>query len=376
MNKYQIIGILFFVLYGNIFAQEKDNSVTLLFVGDIMGHGPQVRAAYNPITKTYNYDACFQYMSPIFVQADYVIGNLEVTLGTKPYRGYPQFSSPVELAIATKKAGINILATANNHSCDRRKKGIDKTISVLDSLQIMHLGTYNSTLAKDSINPLIIEKNHIKIALLNYTYGTNGIPVPKGSVVNLLKKETIAADVIKAKSYHPDQIIAFVHWGEQYRDRPVQSQKKWFAYFKSLGVNIVIGSHPHVIEPMEWDKEQNTLVVYSLGNFVSNQRSFPRDGAGIFELTLTKKEQQTFINQANYQLTWVYKRKQDKKTDYLILPIDEFAYKKTFFTKDSDYQKMKKYALHAKKLLGKYNRNIPEKTPYTDLFIHLHNILY
>jgi poly-gamma-glutamate synthesis protein (capsule biosynthesis protein) len=240
----------------------------------------------------------------------------------------------------------------------------------------MHLGTYNSTLAKDSINPLIIEKNHIKIALLNYTYGTNGIPVPKGSVVNLLKKETIAADVIKAKSYHPDQIIAFVHWGEQYRDRPVQSQKKWFAYFKSLGVNIVIGSHPHVIEPMEWDKEQNTLVVYSLGNFVSNQRSFPRDGAGIFELTLTKKEQQTFINQANYQLTWVYKRKQDKKTDYLILPIDEFAYKKTFFTKDSDYQKMKKYALHAKKLLGKYNRNIPEKTPYTDLFIHLHNILY
>jgi poly-gamma-glutamate synthesis protein (capsule biosynthesis protein) len=377
MNKNRLIAFLFFGLSNFLYSQEsEENTLKLQFLGDIMGHGPQIKAAYDTQTKTYNYDANFKHIKPLLSQADFCIANLEVTLGTKPYRGYPQFSSPLELAVAIKKSGITILGTANNHSCDRRKKGILKTITILDSLEIKHMGTYISHKTKDSLLPLIIEKNNIRIVLLNYTYGTNGIPVPKGTVVNLLDKEIIASDVIKANALQPDQIIAFVHWGEQYRDLPSTSQKKWFTYFKSLGVNIVIGSHPHVVEPMEWNKKENSLVVYSLGNFVSNQRSFPRDGAVIFEITFTKLGEHTKISSANYQLTWVYKKLSKNKVKYMVLPVDEFLYKKAFFEKKADYNKMKKYALHAKKLFTKHNKDIIEAKPYTNFFFQIHNTLY
>lgn len=372
MIKKLVLRFIVLFSFGFVSAQEKvENTIKLLFLGDIMGHGPQIKAAYDPYTKTYDYNSCFQYIAPVLSNSDFTIANLEVTLGTKPYSGYPQFSSPVALAVATQNAGIDILATANNHSCDRRKKGIEKTIDLLDSLAISHLGTYKSNSEKQAHYPLILEKNNIRIALLNYTYGTNGIPVPKGSVVTILNKERIQKDVIEAQSFQPDQIIAFVHWGEQYKDLASASQKKWFTYFKSLGVNIVIGSHPHVVEPMKWDKKQNSLVVYSLGNFVSNQRTFPRDGAALFELILSKKDTKTSIKSASYYLTWVYKKKTKNKLSYTVLPVDEYLYKKPFFDKESDFNKMYKYAKHARKLLEKNNLNIPEKKPFTQMAVQL-----
>lgn len=372
MIKPWLFILLSFLSFTDFFAQKKlENTLKLLFLGDIMGHGSQIKAAYNAHTQTYEYTNSFQHMQPIISQADFTIANLEVTLGTKPYSGYPQFSSPIELVVAAKKAGIDVLATANNHSCDRRRKGILKTIEVLDSLQISYLGTYISSIEKEKRHPLIIEKNNIKVALLNYTYGTNGIPVPKGTVVNILDKETIKKDVLQAKSLYPDQIIAFVHWGEQYKNLASTSQKKWFEFFNSLGVNIVIGSHPHVVQPMEWDKINNKLVVYSLGNYVSNQRTFLRDGGAVFELVLSKKNQETVINSAQYQLTWVYKKKIHNKVDFLVLPVDKYFYKKNFFDKNSDYKKMLLYRKHAQELLYKNNRNITEKRPFSEFFLSL-----
>lgn len=375
IKKWILVSFLFYFCH-SFYAQNKDaNSVKLLFLGDIMGHGPQIKAAYDADTKTYSYDSNFKYIKNTFSQADFVIGNLEVTLGTKPYKGYPQFSSPPELASAIKDAGIDILGTANNHSCDRRKKGIVKTIDVLDSLHIQHFGTYVSDTTKETLNPLLIEKNNVKIALLNYTYGTNGIPVPAGTVVNLLDKNTISKDVAVAKALKPDEIIAFVHWGEQYKDLPSTSQKNWFAYFKSLGVNIVIGSHPHVVEPMLWDKLDNSLVVYSLGNFISNQRTFPRDGGAVFELTLTKKEEKTTITSAHYLLTWVHKQVFNKELDYIVLPLEEFEYRKAYFQDVADYNKMKIYARHARKLLNEHNTNVFEKKPFINILLQLSNCM-
>ena len=200
--------------------------------------------------------------------------------------------------------------------------------------------------------------------MLNYTYGTNGIPIPSGTVVNLLDKKTIQNDVEKAKALNPDQIIAFVHWGQQYKDLPSQSQKNWYAYFKSLGVNIVIGSHPHVVEPMHWEKSSNSLVVYSLGNFVSNQRTFPRDGGALFELTLTKEDGFIEISDAKYLLTWVHKRTFENGIDYYVLPVEEFEYREAYFEKGSDLKKMKSYAKHARQLLNAHNENIQEQKPF------------
>lgn len=367
----KIILLLLFNL--PLFAQEEQ-TIKLLFLGDIMGHGPQIKAAYNNEEKTYNYDINYQYVRDVLSDADVSIGNLEVTLGVPPYKGYPQFSSPPELARDTKFAGIDILVTANNHSCDKRKKGIEKTIEILDSLAIQHTGTFKSQKEKDSLGTLIINKKGFKIALLSYTYGTNGIPVPYPNVVNHLDEETIRKDIANAKAQNPDQIIAFVHWGNEYQYQASTYQKKWFNFIKGQGVNIVIGSHPHVVQPMEWDKDNNTLVVYSLGNFVSNQRKFPRDGGALFELTLTKKDTKTSVSKAAYIATWVYKRKEKNPyivghsgTDYMVLPINNFEYNPSFFTKKTDYDKMMRYTKHLRNLMKKNNQNVGERKPVEDL---------
>lgn len=343
-----------------LFGQKSD--VKLLFTGDIMGHGPQIQSAYDEKTKTYNYENCFLYVKDILSNADFTIGNLEVTLGSKPYSGYPMFSSPPELATAIKKAGFDVLGTANNHSCDRKEKGVIRTINVLDSLKIKHFGTYKNTDDKTQKGLMLLEKNNIKIGLLNYTYGTNGIAISDSTMVNFLNKTTILHDIAQAKKSNAEVLIAFVHWGLEYKDLPVQEQKDWFQFFKENGVNIVIGSHPHVVEPMEWNKVDKTLVVYSLGNFISNQRFYRSDGGAVFELTLKKNaQQQVEISNAEYILTWVYKKELHGQTDYFVLPVNEFEYKKYFFHSTTDYQLLLKYANHARTLLQKNNQNINEK---------------
>ena len=170
----------------------------------------------------------------------------------------------------------------------------------------------------------------------------------------------------QAKTQNPDVIIAFVHWGEQYKDLPVDSQKEWFTYFKSLGVNIVIGSHPHVVEPMLWNKEDSSLVVYSLGNFVSNQRQHKRDGGAMFSLTLKRNDKgKVIIEDASYILHWVYKKTELGQVTYHVLPIDEFQYKKYFFPNSADYRAMMLYKTFTENLLEKYNLNIRQKEQIT-----------
>ncbi|SNR16423.1 CapA family protein [Tenacibaculum jejuense] len=348
---------------------KKDDEISLLFIGDFMGHMDQIKAAYNKKTKTYEYDSCFSKIKPILSNADVTLGNLEVTLGVKPYSGYPQFSSPPSYASAIKNAGVDILTTSNNHSCDKRKKGVERTIHILDSLNIGHTGTFINAIEKTKNPAYVIRKNNFEIAVISYTYGTNGLKPTAPNVVNYLKKETIKKDVNYINSsINPDQIIAFVHWGDQYKDLPNKSQKDMFTYFKSLGVNIVIGAHPHVLQPMEWHKvtkenEKESLVVYSLGNFVSHQRTFPRDGGAVFKLWLKKgKDNKVKIKKADYFLTWVHEPVVNGNKEYYVLPADTYSSKPESFTKKKDYDKMMRYIKHARKLLGEHNKNINEYT--------------
>lgn len=365
MKKLNPIALIIIILLGvnhKILSQtleKKSTELSLIFVGDYMGHLDQIKAAYNSKNKTYNYDECFKYVKPILSNADITIGNLEVTLGTKPYAGYPQFSSPASYASAIKKTGVDLLMTANNHSCDRGKKGLEKTIKILDSLEILHTGTFINKEQRELQAPLILEKNGFKLAFLNYTYGTNGIPPTFPNIVNYLDKEQIAKDVKNAKIKNPDEIIVFVHWGNQYKNLPSKAQKDWFSYFKSLGIHIVIGAHPHVLQPMVLEK--NNLVVYSLGNFISHQRTFPRDGGAIFRLNLIKENNKVKIKKASYNLTWVYEPVIKNQKKYFILPVKDFENNTSNYLDEKNYSKMMRFTNHARALLNKENIAIKEE---------------
>ena len=347
---------------------KKDtvSEISLLFAGDFMGHMDQIKAAYDPDTDTYDYDASFGPVVALLSDADVTIGNLEVTLGTKPYSGYPQFSSPAAYAVAIKNAGVDVLVTANNHACDKRKKGVERTIRILDSLGIGHTGTFYDQAQKDSRPAYFINKNNILIALLNYTYGTNGIDPTPPNIVNYLDKATIKADIEKVKKYRPDQIIAFVHWGDEYKNTPGKSQTEMFDFFRENGVNIVIGAHPHVVQPMHWYKAGNktaeSLVVYSLGNFVSHQRTFPRDGGAVFKLILNKDAHgKISIKNATYTLTWVHEPVIENKKHYYVLPARAYEDRKGFFKDEKHYEKMLRFTVHASSLLNTNNTEIGEE---------------
>jgi poly-gamma-glutamate synthesis protein (capsule biosynthesis protein) len=329
-----------------------------------MGHDEQIWSAENRETHTFNYDDVFRYIKPVISDADIAIANFEVTLGGPPYMGYPQFSSPPALAAACKNAGIDYMVTANNHAADRGKNGISGTINRLDSLGIPHTGTFLNSLSRDSLYPLMIKRNDISIALLNYTYGTNGITVPEPVIVNLLDKNVITADIKKAKAKNPDITILFLHWGTEYDTVPSKIQTDLAEYFFSLGVDLIIGSHPHVLQKMVWLKnisgEKDGIVVYSMGNFISNQRKPKTDGGAIVRIEFTRSGDELKISDAGYYLTWVYTPIEMYRKKFFILPCSQFENNPEFFSKPAEYTQMKNFIIDARALLYKQNLNIRE----------------
>lgn len=340
------------------------DKISLLFIGDIMGHDEQIRSAENRETRAFNYDDVFKYVKPIISEADIAIANLEVTLAGPPYMGYPRFSSPADLAVACRNAGIDYLVTANNHSADWGKKGIINTINKLDSIGIPHTGTFLNSAGRDSLSPLMISRNGASIALLNYTYGTNGIKIPEPVIVNLIDKDMITNNVRKAENKNADIIILFLHWGTEYDTVPAKSQTDLAEYFFSIGVDLVIGSHPHVLQKMVWAKNitggKEGIVVYSLGNFVSNQRKPKTDGGSMVRIEFTRNGDAFNISNAGYYLTWVYTPIEKYRKKFYILPCSEFENKSEFFSNPADYIQMNKFIGASRALLYKQNINIKE----------------
>ena len=339
------------------------HEITLIFAGDIMQHMPQVDAAWNNDLGVLNYDSCFKYINPWLRNADLTIANLETTLAGKPYSGYPAFSSPDELVNGMLNAGIDIVGTANNHCCDRGRTGIERTVTVLDSLGMIHMGTYKNVESYRKSNPKIINTRGFRLAFLNYTYGTNGIPVPENNVVSLIEKDRMMEDMKAAHDSIVDMTIVFIHWGDEYQRMPNAFQKDIAAYLFANGADIIIGSHPHVIQPMEWRRsdtlKKEQLVVWSLGNFVSNQRKQYTDGGTMFKITLQKESGHTRIKDAGYQLTWVYNPVKDGKKQYYILPAARFE-NDTVLIEPQARPDLRQFLSDSRALLGKENININE----------------
>lgn len=346
---------------GKSIAQDTTR-LSLLFAGDIMGHDSQIAAAYDTTTRTYDYTSCFQFVKPYVEEVDLAIGNLELTLAGPPYKGYPAFSSPDQLAIALRDAGFDVLVTANNHSCDKGRRGIERTIEMLDSFDIVHTGTFADEASRLNDYPLLIEKNGFRLALLNYTYGTNGIAVPAPTVVNLIDTLQMSKDIQRATLLQPDVIIAFMHWGGEYQSQPNSFQKSITRFLFDKGVQLIIGAHPHVLQPMEFNKEEQQLVVYSLGNFVSGQRDRYKNGGAIVQIDLSKitKDSTTLtsIDSAGYVLEYVHR---DAKKKYSILPAPAFENGDVTIPVGESAKRLYQEFVDDSRALLRANVNVPER---------------
>lgn len=276
-----------------------------------MVHQKQLDASWDGEREVYDFDPSFKHIRPYLQQADLVIGNLETTFGQEGnYTGYPMFNTPAPLAQTLFQSGIEVVTTANNHCLDRGFDGLNRTLAILDSTGILHSGTYTSQVQSEQI--LIIHRNNIKLALLAYTYGTNGIPIQSDWqwAVNLIDLEKIKQDIFKAQQDSADLIVVCIHQGTEYLINPTPSQKTMFKEIFQYGADLVIGTHPHVVQPLEILYEHNMprgLIAYSLGNFISSQRTFPRDAGVIIYVEFDQRgDQKPLISGISYIPTWVH----------------------------------------------------------------------
>lgn len=263
----------------------------LLFVGDAMAHGPQLRAALQP-DGTYDFTPCFDALRTEIGGADYAVVNLETPVSGGNYSGYPMFNAPDSYVDALRDAGFDLFLTANNHTLDRGDAGLKKTIHLLDSLGLDHLGTYVNATERSRRLPMIAEVKGYRVGMLNYTYGTNGLKAKGDVVVDYIDRDVIAQDVKALRNAGAEIIIANMHWGEEYHLQPVASEKSMADYLTSLGVDVIMGSHPHVVQPVETRTNPITgtpvQVIYSLGNFISNQQDTNSRGGLMVKLRLRR----------------------------------------------------------------------------------------
>jgi len=281
---------------------------TLVVCGDMMTHLPITQDAWNAERGWYDFTRLMAAAEPYVSIADGAVVNLETTLAGGPnYSGYPCFNAPDMLAYELKDLGFDLIMTSNNHSMDKGGKGVIRTLDVLDEAGLLHVGTSRSQEEYDN-NVQVLDVGGISIAFLAYTYGTNGIPTPSSApyAVNLFNTdylthmstpdtEKILADLELAKSKGADMIAVMIHWGNEYQTSPNGYQKKIAKLLTENGADLVLGGHPHVLQPMEMTDVTyadgtagEAFVSYSLGNFISSQNYELTDTTVVLTVELTK----------------------------------------------------------------------------------------
>lgn len=302
----------------------EPTTIHMSAIGDIMCHLTNIKNAYNPTSKDYDFSNVFKNIKDYTQNADITIGNLETTFAgeARGYTGYPTFNTPEILGKNLKDIGVDVLSTANNHCMDKGYSGLVSTLNFLDQYGISHMGTSRSEEEQNKI--LVKDVNGIKIAFLSFTYGTNGITVPsdKSYSVNLIDKELIKKQIELAKAENVDVICVNMHWGIEYKLKQNSTQEDLADFLFENGVDIILGSHPHVLEPME--KRTITLedgttkdgfIIYSLGNFVSGQIYANTKSTVILDVQITKdSDDKISIDSVNYTPVYLYDKGANAKS--------------------------------------------------------------
>lgn len=367
--RYAFLFSLLLSFCSSIAGQDSDSSalrLKMVFAGDVMGHDSQISSAQVVKDSLYDYSPCFEYISPILKQADLAIANLEVTLpGKAPYKGYPRFRSPNDLALALRYAGFNFLVTANNHSNDAGKTGVINTIKTLYDYGFYQTGTFQTQEEGKAFYPLIVYRNNFKLAFLNYTYDTNGLPTQPPTIVNLIEEEQIRKDIIEAKALNPDFITVILHWGNEYQLMESKEQRQLADSIFQWGADLIVGAHPHVVQPIRevWHKKSQEdslrrVIAYSLGNFISGQQKQYTDGGIMFEVEIEKKNERSKarIVDHHYIPVWRYIQKNDHKSTYRVVPIAAFenGAEQMIGMTDGDIGKMNFFAKEMRKHLDRF----------------------
>lgn len=348
---------LFYFTLGLFSIMSQPVDVSIVFAGDAMQHIAQVNSAKRA-EDLYDYSECFTEVKDYVSSADYAVVNFETTLGGKPYTGYPCFSTPDSYADALAAAGFDLFLNANNHTLDRGYKGLIKTIETLDKKDIPHIGTYVNKSSREMSVPYIKNIKGIKIAFLNYTYGTNGIKPTNGVKVNYIDTLQIKQDIVKSREVGAEVITVAIHWGEEYNLLPNRSQKKLADFLCNQGVDLIIGGHPHVIQPMEIRHSEkynkDCLVVYSLGNFISNMKTTDTRGGAMVKVILERDVLgKVKIKTANYSL--VFTLQPDGKHNYRVVPVESEAVK-------SMKWQCSQFVKNAESIFSKHNVNVERES--------------
>lgn len=304
---------------------NEDYQATLMVAGDIMFHSPQLDAARQG-DGTYSFMNTFRYLRPLLSKG-YALANFESTIAEANFSGYPAFRTPHNAMNAIKFVGFDMVALANNHSLDGGLAGVVRTIETADFYQLAHVGTYKDP---ESNLPTIVNIEGRDIAFLNYTYGLNGLDryiEGKEYMINTLNEDKVLKDIAYAKE-NAQGTIVIVHWGTEYRRTADDYQKYWAKFFAENGVDIILGSHPHVIEPSEFIDHEGfqTYCIYSMGNFLSNQRReymggspYGEDGV-IVELQIKAAGDRIYADTVTYHPTWVHRI--NKPLSFTIYPCE------------------------------------------------------
>ena len=355
----------------------------LMVAGDVMSHMPITNDAYVEADGTYDYSHMLQFAARQLEQADYAVANLETVLAGGPdYSGFPAFNSPDELAYDVKEAGFDLLSTANNHTRDRGMDGIYRTLDVLDQAGLAHVGTYRSQEERDEHSGIYVaDVGGISVAFLSYTYGLNGFRLDSDKMyaVNLFNLdyyttlanpdyELLQSDLEAARALDADLIAVMIHWGVEYQNAPNGHQTNLAQFLVEQGADLVLGGHPHVLQPYEtisvtgWDgQEREGFVCYSLGNFISNQYDpFPAvQTTAVLDLELTKDPEsgETAVTGVSYEPYFMLHRDGAPVGEkrYLLNihdAMEEYEAGESTLVDKSAYQQLQKALDHCHEILG------------------------
>lgn len=328
---------------------KPDETLTILAVGDIMMHDTMLYAGWRAASKSYDYAYMFEKVSPILQKGDLVIGNLEVPLAGADvkYTGYPMFNAPEILAKNMKDAGFDMVGTANNHCLDRRYGGLVKTLDHLDAAGLLHSGTSRTAEEQERVTSMTVKG--VNIALISATYGTNGMLLPEGKeyAVNDLDPDRLLEQIEAARKNGAQYVIMMLHWGQEYQPLPNDAQKALAAALLTGGADLILGSHPHVLQPGmpveialdavtanpaaaagrdsgEQEKSPKRFVMYSLGNFISGQKGLERLSSLILNISLRVdgKTGAPSFEGASYIPLYTQKKDRNGKFHFVVWPIE------------------------------------------------------